>query len=139
MTQQDPRALAERAARRDTEAFAELYEAHLDLVYRSVYFKVGDATIAEDLTADVFAKAWEKIDSYQWRNLPFHHWLLRIASNTVIDHYRSRRRTTTPIDELFDMSDDGAAPDESVLRDLDVESLRFALLRLPDEQRDVLI
>lgn len=139
MTQQDPQDIAARAAQRDVGAFEKLYHAHLDVIYRFVYYKVSDPTIAEDLTADVFAKAWERIDRYQWRNLPIQHWLLRIARNVVIDHWRAKRRPTTSIDDLYDAADDDPSPDDAVLRDIEVESLRVALLQLPDDQRDVII
>ncbi len=139
MREWTPQDIAERAARRDVEAFARLYDEHLDTVYRYVLYKVGDAALAEELTEDVWAKAWEGIERFQWRNLPFQHWLLRIARNAVVDHWRSRRRTTTSIDGLVDVSSDEAPPDERVAHDVEMQILQQALMRLPDDQRDVLI
>ncbi len=139
MSEWTPQDIAERAARRDVEAFARLYDEHLDTVYRYVLYKVGDASLAEELTEDVWAKAWEGIERFQWRNLPFQHWLLRIARNAVVDHWRSRRRATTSIDGLVDVSSDEAPPDERVAHDVEMQSLQRALMRLPDDQRDVLI
>ena len=134
-----PQGIAERAAQRDSEAFARLYDEHLDTVYRYVFYKVGDGLLAEELTADVFAKAWEGIERFQWRNLPFQHWLLRIARNVVVDHWRSRRKTTTSIDGLVDATSEEALPEDRVAHDLEMEVLQRALLHLPEEQRDVLI
>jgi RNA polymerase sigma-70 factor, ECF subfamily len=94
----DPDNLVRRAAQRDVEAFASLYDEHLNAVYRFVFFKVSDATLAEDLTAEVFSKAWENIGRFQWRNLPFQHWLIKIARNVVVDHWRANRRQIGPID-----------------------------------------
>lgn len=139
MAESSPQDIAERAARRDPEAFAQLYDAHLDAVYRYVYYKVGDPLLAEELTAEIFAKAWEGIDKFRWRNLPFQHWLLRIARNVVVDHWRSRRKATTSIDGLVDATSDEALPDERVAHDVEIQTLQRALLRLPDDQRDVLI
>jgi RNA polymerase sigma-70 factor (ECF subfamily) len=139
MTQADPRELARRAADRDPQAFAQLYDEHLNGIYRYVLYKVGDQTLAEDLTADVFAKAWEGIGRFQWRNLPFEHWLVRIARNVVIDHWRAHRRPTSPMDGLDNAPSEDPAPEEWVARDLEVEGLARALGALPDDQRDVLV
>jgi len=139
MTQADPEYLAQRAAQRDQEAFAQLYEEHLNTVYRYVLYKVGDGGLAEELTAEVFSKAWEGIERFQWRNLPFQHWLLRIARNVVVDHWRMRRKATSPIEDLRDAASDELPPDERVAREFEVETLRRGLAQLPDEQRDVLI
>ena len=139
MTYLEPQEVARRAAQRDTSAFAQLYDEHLSTIYRYVFYKVGDGGLAEELTAEVFSKAWERIDRFQWRNLPFQHWLIRIARNVVVDHWRSLRRIASPIDDLHEAASEETAPDEQVSRDLEIEALRKALMRLPDEQRDVLI
>jgi RNA polymerase sigma-70 factor (ECF subfamily) len=139
MTPDDPQDLVQRASQRDVEAFARLYDEHIHAVYRFVMFKVGDATLAEDLTAEVFAKAWESIDRFQWRNLPFQHWLIRIARNMVVDHWRANRRPVGSIDGLFDAASNDPPPDELVAHDLEVDLLRHALGGLPEDQREVLV
>ena len=48
-----------RAIRRDQDAFGELYDRHAVRVYRHIYYMVGNATEAEDLTAQTFLRAWE--------------------------------------------------------------------------------
>lgn len=139
MTQPDPQDIARRAAQRDTSAFAALYDEHLNTIYRFVFFKVGDATLAEDLTAEVFSKAWENIDRFEWRDLPFQHWLLRVARNVVVDYWRANRRSSTSLDGLYELASEGPSPDEIVARDAEVERLTGALKRLADDQREVLI
>jgi len=139
MTQPDPQEIARRAAQRDTTAFAGLYDEHLNTVYRFVFFKVSDPTLAEDLTAEVFSKAWENIDRFEWRDLPFQHWLLRVARNVVVDHWRAHRRFPASLDGLYELPSDSLSPEEVVSRDGEVERVNQALKRLPDDQRDVLI
>src|SRR3954469_22265183 len=89
--------LAKRVSQRDTDAFQVLYELHLDTVYRYVYYKVGNGQLAEDLTQHIFMKAWEAIHRYQWRELPFQHWLLPVAGQPVLDHPRARKPATPRI------------------------------------------
>ena len=56
--------LAQRASEHDQSAFAELYNVYVDKIYKYIYYKVGDASDAEDLCEQVFLKAWEAIGRY---------------------------------------------------------------------------
>jgi len=83
--------LVERARAGDRQAFGELYDRYAALAYRHVYCVVGDRQGAEDLTAQTFLQALQAIDRYEERGIPFRVWLLRIARNLAINHWRSRR------------------------------------------------
>ena len=97
---QDEENLARRAQQRDPEAFGQLYDKHFDKIYRYIAFRVGSQTEAEDLTQQVFLKAWESIRSYKWKGLPFSSWLFRIAHNQLVDHLRKKnKRKETPLEE----------------------------------------
>src|SRR3989338_9131554 len=75
----------------DTEAFAKVYGQFFAQVYRYCAFRLPKE-VAEDTTADIFVKAWEKLHTYKLkRGVPFAAWLFRIARHTVIDTYRSTR------------------------------------------------
>jgi RNA polymerase sigma-70 factor (ECF subfamily) len=128
--------LAKRVSKRDTDAFQVLYESHLDTVYRYVYYKVGNGQLAEDLTQHIFMKAWEAIHRYQWRELPFQHWLLRLARNAVIDHYRSMKPTNS---SLLDPVSVGVDPEVEIAQSEMVNTLQDAVRQLPDEQREVIV
>lgn len=127
-----------RAVQRDQEAFGELYERHVVRVYRHIYYMVGSAPEAEDLTAHAFLRAWEAIDRYQVRGAPFVSWLLRIAHNLGVSHLRARRETAQLHDGLVD---DGARrdPESSYQQTAEEELVREAILALRDEQRQVII
>ena len=128
--------LARRVSDGDVEAFQTLYESHLDTIYRYVYYKVGNGQLAEDLTQQIFMKAWEAIHRYQWRELPFQHWLLRLARNTVIDHYRSTKPANA---SLMDPIGDGVDPEEEIAQSEMIQTLQDAVRQLPDEQREVIV
>jgi len=83
--------LVERARGGDREAFGELYDRHVMPVYRHVYCMVNDRQLAEDLTAQTFLQALQAIACYEERGLPFRAWLLRIARNLAINHWRAQR------------------------------------------------
>lgn len=90
------RDLVERA-RTSPEAFSELYEHYMPLIYRYLLRRTGNVDVAEDLTATSFEKALRHLEKFQWKDVSFSAWLYRIASNTLVDHYRreGRRRETT--------------------------------------------
>ena len=52
----------------------------------------------QDLTADVFRKALEGLDRFEWRGAPFAAWLFRIASNAIANHRQRAARETTGSD-----------------------------------------
>ena len=56
--------LIERAKAYDAEALSELYRRHADAVFRYVYYRVGDRSVAEDLVGDVFVRALEGLTSF---------------------------------------------------------------------------
>jgi RNA polymerase sigma-70 factor, ECF subfamily len=76
------------AAQKDPARFAELYENNFERVYAFIVGRVRDQSVVEDLTADVFHKALANLSRFDWRGIPFAAWLLRIASNVVVDHWR---------------------------------------------------
>jgi RNA polymerase sigma-70 factor (ECF subfamily) len=123
---------------RDQAAFAELYDRHVVRVYRHIYYMVNDASAAEDLTAQTFLKAWEAIDRYKERGAPFIAWLLRIAHNLTISFLRSKR-DHSELDEGFVDNKRGGNPEESLEQASDERSVREAVLRLRDEQRQVIM
>jgi RNA polymerase sigma-70 factor (ECF subfamily) len=99
---------------------------------------VGNAAEAEDLTAQAFLQAWEAIGRYQIRGAPFVSWLLRIAHNLGVSHLRSRKDSVELPETLVDRSRHGN-PEESLQRHVEAERVRQAILRLRDEQRQVII
>ena len=89
---QDELILVRRAQQQDQEAFAELYEAYFDRIYRYIVLKIGDRTEAEDMTQQVFLKALKSLPAYKWKEVPFSAWLYRIAHNLMVDHFRKAGR-----------------------------------------------
>ncbi len=131
------RQLAERAAKRDREAFAKLYDLYGDKIYRYIYYKSGRTDEAEDLTAQVFLKAWEAIEHYRWEGYPFSTWLYRIAHNMMIDYYRTHRETL-PLDTAR-TKESHVDPVQSAERSITSEQIRQALKHLTQDQQRVIV
>ena len=98
----DEARLIQRAQQGDERAISELYRRHVDVVYRYIWARVRDETVAEDLTAQVFLKALEGLPTYQDTGKPFLAWLYRIAHARTVDHWRQQeRRVEVPLDEAL--------------------------------------
>jgi RNA polymerase sigma-70 factor (ECF subfamily) len=122
--------------RKDATAFGQLYELHLDSIYRYIYYRVGNAAEAEDLTEQVFLKAWEHIGAYDDRGLPFAAWLYRMAHNQVID-FRRTRKVAEPLSEL--LVEKTAGPQETVERHMEMAEVGAALRQLSPDQQQIII
>ncbi|MCB0954770.1 MAG: sigma-70 family RNA polymerase sigma factor [Ilumatobacter sp.] len=83
-------------ARRDRDAFAELYRRHVQAVHAFARRRTGSAADAEDVTAVTFERALRSLHRYDPARGSFIAWLYRIATNEIIDQARRRRRRDTP-------------------------------------------
>ena len=106
----DPDAPLADAARRDPDAFAELYRRHVDRVYRYLLSRVGNVQDAQDITAQTFTAALEGIGHYNGQGV-FAAWLLGIARRKAADFFRGSRTVVSldMVEEiLIDPSSDSA-------------------------------
>ncbi len=130
--------LVERAQRGDRPALEELYLLHFDRIYSYLHMSVGNRHDAEDLTTQTFVKMLEAIRRFQWRSVPFSAWLLRIAHNLAMDHFRANRRWQ-PEEHVPETTDgDESSAEEQALASLGDTSVLTLIERLPPEQRQVL-
>lgn len=121
----------------DRESFGKLYDHFFDSIYRYAAFRLATEQ-AEDITADIFIKAWERLHTYKLQaNVPFGAWIFRIARNTVIDTYRTQKKTE-PIEEAIVDTDELNRAEAHIKKAHLVSTLRKSMDRLPTKYRDVL-
>lgn len=138
LTSDDVRQLVMEAQSGDTGAFSKLYDFYFPQVYRYCAFR-APAEVAEDLVAEVFVKAWEKLHTYKvQKDIPFGAWLFRVARYTVIDAYRTSR-TWEDLDETLEDPDTLNSADGMLRQKEVVRVVRKALNALPRRYRDVLV
>ena len=118
------------------EAFERLYRRHGRRIYALCLRMVSDPQRAEELTQDVFVRAWNTIGSFQHRSA-FGTWLHRLGVNVVLSHMRSEKRRASreilPGDlGAFEKEVKGAMPDARM-------DLEVAIGALPAGARQVLI
>src|SRR3954471_2818543 len=138
LDREEERRIVLKAVERDQEAFAQLYDRHVVRIYRHIYYMVSDSSTAEDLTAQTFLKAWEAIDRYKERGAPFVAWLLRIAHNLTVSFLRAKR-DHSELDDTYVDQKLGRNPEDALQQSTDEKSVREAVLRLREEQRQVIM
>ena len=122
----------------NSEAFGQLYDAYMERIYRFVYFRVEDQQTAEDITSQVFLKAWSNLDRFQFSRTPYLAWLYTIAHNAVIDHYRTRKVTTALDDVQLSQPDHSEVVENDIDLSGEMQSVKAALQTLTDDQQKVL-
>jgi len=126
--------LVHRAREGDVGAFGELYGMYLERIYRYVFYQVKNKMIAEDLSEEVFVKAWEALGRQRVRNPVA--WLYRIAHNCVIDYFRAQRPQLQLAEKMVDS---GCSLEQQVEEKIAQEELAESLSFLPPQQRQVII
>jgi RNA polymerase sigma-70 factor (ECF subfamily) len=135
---QDEESLVRRAQENDSQAFAQLYEAYFDRIYRYISMRTRNETEAQDLTQQVFLKLLKSISSYKSRGVPFSSWLYRIAHNLVIDFFRQQNKKATVDIEGLPLPDTGEDPQHMMEKHIDIEELKVATRQLTQAQQEVM-
>jgi RNA polymerase sigma-70 factor (ECF subfamily) len=135
----DEQRLLQRAQQGNSDAFARLYRANVQAIYRYIYHRVNDVHLAEDLTGDVFTRALKGIGNYRYQGKPFIAWLYRIAHARVVDYYRMTDRRPQESDVEAEPIPVNADMDGNILRRQAAKALREAIASLTDEQQQVVI
>jgi RNA polymerase sigma-70 factor (ECF subfamily) len=125
----------------DLESIGELYDTHINQVYRYALARLGNVQDAEDVVSEIFYKMLNGLPNYQWRKVPFAAWLMRIAHNEVVSFTRRNGRRANDTELPEDILDRGnhTDPAENAERQLALEDLRSAVELLPEAQREVII
>ena len=118
------------------QTFSEQLLATLDALYRTAYYMLGDAMLAEDLVQEVAMKAMQAQHTFR-RGAAFRPWIFAILRHAITDHYRTQGKTlpAVSLDSDSITPHDTASLEEAVLDQLWDEEVADALSDLPDEMR----
>lgn len=113
-----------------------MYDAHLSRVYAFFAYRLGDAGDAEDLTATTFERAVRHSARYDAKRASVSTWLMAIAQNVLIDHFRHHARRPERLTDGADLDElpQAEARDRGPSLGLEPE-LEAALARLPERDR----
>jgi RNA polymerase sigma-70 factor (ECF subfamily) len=130
--------IIEKAIQGEASAFGLLYDKYQPQIYRFIYLKVGHREEAEDLTHQVFLKAWGNIDRYDFRGFPFSSWLYQAARNQVIDYYRTKK-TNIALESISELRIEEVSYSGSIDENSEIKKIKKAISRLNPVQQDVII
>jgi RNA polymerase sigma-70 factor, ECF subfamily len=118
-----------------SDDFEAIYESHAPSIYRFMFWRTKDETLAEDLTSNVFEKAWRTRKSFTGGSAKA--WLFRIARTTLIDHWRKNKELPDDGSIISEAVSDELDLGESLDRKLAAARLQKAVARLPKDMRSV--
>lgn len=132
--------LLEQAIQGDADAFGGIYEMHAEAIYRFIRGHVDNYLDAEDLTEEVFFRAWRSLPRFTQQGVPFVAYLFRIARNALTDHYRrsAQSRGNLQLEDTL-LQDSRPGPQEAVESNLQRQEVLGMLDQLRDEYRTVLM
>lgn len=150
-----PEDLVQRAQAGDMEAFEALYREHYPRVYALALRMLRDGRLAEELSVEIFARAWESLGSFRGQSA-FGTWLHRLGVNQILNYLRTERRRHARITIVADLPEGSDSRDEphepSERLDMDAYArdvsrampdtridLERAIAALPDRAREALI
>lgn len=113
-----------------------VFTEELPRVYNFLRYRLGDETLAQDLTSRTFEKAWRDRHRYRRDLSKLSTWLLTIARNTAIDHRRTER-VHAPLEAAGEVPAPGTPEEEAVLRS-NFARLTGLLAELGDRERELL-
>ena len=129
----------------DENSLAILIKRHKQKVYSFIYSKVFDKDVTEDVFQDTFIKVIRtlKLGKYneEGKFLP---WVMRIAHNLVIDHFRRNNRmpkfdNSNDFNIFSVLSDSALNAEKSIIKNQVEEDIRRLIEELPADQKDVLV
>ncbi len=132
--------LVQRVVRGDAQAFGLLVERHTPVVYRVVRRMSSDRSEAEAITQEAFLRAWESLKRSK-DGPAFRPWLIRIAVNLARDVLKKSRPfdfADLPGDEIWEITDSGKGPEETVDEDEVLGRLAQEVQALPLDYRMVI-
>ena len=125
-------------------ALSELIRRHQNRIYSFIYSKVFDKDITEDIFQDTFIKVINTLKRGKYNEEgKFLPWVMRIAHNLVIDHFRRNKRMPK-FDNSGDfnifsvLSDSGLNAEKQIIKDQIESDLREVIRELPEDQLEVL-
>lgn len=135
MEQEDVKLVEE--AKREPAKYEVLYTKYADRVFNYFWYRTGhDWALSEDLMQETFLRAFQHLKRFRNRGYPYLTYLLNIAHNLLVDHYRKPK--SIPVEDL---STDVVPYEitEDLVRKSDAETLWRAIQTLPQRNRDVLL
>jgi len=114
--------------------FSQIYDEHVDKIYRFVFFKVSDESLAQDITSETFTRLWKEISEDKEVKNP-HGFLFKVARNLIFDYYRTKDRNPINLDNVDTILDKNQDIEKKAVQNDDMRIILTAMDKLNDDYR----
>lgn len=107
-------------------------------IFRYVYMRCGyNREVAEDITQDIFIKAWEKRKQFNQKKSTLKNWIYIITRNYIIDFYRKKKRIINGYNDDIQefISEQSNSPDDEIM----IETIIKSLDKLKEQEKEVIV
>lgn len=108
-------------------------------IYSYIFLRVQNREIAEDLSQDVFFKAYRSRETFNPKKSSLKTWLFTIAKNSIIDHFKNPNQSTVDIEEFADKIPDQTEDLGTQTANKNTKEFVFSKLKLLSEREQELI
>ena len=128
----------------DNKSFEILLNRHKNRVFAFIMSKIKNKDLSEDIFQDTYVKVVNSLQKGKYNEEgKFLPWVMRIAHNLVIDHFRRQKKMQMVRSNndfnIFDViKDNKINPDEKLIKDQIFNDLNSLVDKLPKDQKDVL-
>jgi RNA polymerase sigma-70 factor (ECF subfamily) len=138
--------LVNRFVNGEQSSFEILVKRHKDKVYTYILLMVKNEHLAHDIFQDTFIKVVKSLKSGKYQdNGKFISWVVRIAHNLIIDHFRKEKQMKTYSNDEYEMDIFNSSKfsdktvEENLINDQIMSDVRALVEFLPDEQKEVIV
>ena len=121
---------------RDDTTFTDIYQQHRTQIYRYCLARIGHEEDAQDVTAQVFLKAYRKLSSYR-QHVPIIAWLMGITRHQIADYYREHHQHV-PLSTIPDIPSSDNTPEEKLEHKHQITRVAQALNALSEDRREAI-
>ncbi|USG66837.1 sigma-70 family RNA polymerase sigma factor [Brevibacillus ruminantium] len=125
-------------AKKKEQIIREWVSLYHSLVFRTIYYYVKNRATAEDLTQEVFVKAYQKFESFRAEARP-ETWLYRIAINTAKDYLKSWNHRKTILTSTFFENNASESIEHQIMQQFQNDELVRTVMALPTKYREVIV
>ena len=121
--------------------FVQYYAQYSNKIFNYFLYRLNfDRETAEDLTSDVFLKAYDKFDTFD-QDRPFQPWIFTIAHNHLVNYYRDSKKEAS-IEEMAENLGDTIADEkylQNLMKHMDLENVKTKMKNLRPEDRQIIV
>jgi RNA polymerase sigma-70 factor (ECF subfamily) len=130
--------LIQKAVQRDSTAFTTLYAQYVNRVYAHAFYSLSNKVDAEDVTQEVFIRAWKALPKYKASGTPFIAWLLKISNNLIIDRNRAKKPITY-VDDIKDIDKHPISPESQIEIKFEQQRVQEAISKLKGDKQKIIM